>query len=306
MTRHHSMTCPCGRPIDGTTICGRCVHTLDIALANIAAYHADLELAITKRRAVRYDLPRGKGGTKSLPLVVDDRFLPDGRGTEAIHATRTVITRWVRTSLHQWPAPTTPTCTDHDCKRCTPIRKAKITRAHPRDNIGSCCAYLQRMLPRIAVATWADDCKDDLLDIERALFRVDAHGPEKVYAGLCTICLIVQQRSPLYALPGDEYVSCPAPDCGMTYRVEERRNIMVDTLEYEWMTAARIADLATYLQLIGDREWVRKKLNRWHTDGLIKAASLNDKGEPLFPFGDVSRLLMAADSRRATTSRKPA
>lgn len=272
-------TCSCGRPVDGATLCRRCAHTVEVALANIAVYHNDLEVSRTKRKAVRYDLPRGKGGSRSLPLPPDNRFLPDGRGDLALHLARNAIITWTRVILTEhpaWPGPR-------------------------RDTVSSVCAWLQTNLRVIATARWAADCKRDLLAAERALRDVDARGAERIYAGLCTICLAVGEQSRLYALPGDEYVSCPAEDCTMEYRVEDRRDLMRDALEFEWLTPSRIADLATYLQLIGDREWVRKKLNRWHSDGLLNAASVDDEGQPLFPFGEASRLLISADSRRRAT-----
>lgn len=272
--------CRCGREVNGTTLCARCVHTIKVALTNIPAYLADLELVETRRKGIRYDLPRGKGGSKSLPLVVDARFLPGGTGSLATVATRRAVVTWVRRCLKQWPN----------------------AADRPTDSVASCCAYLTRMLPRIAVVHWGGDLMDAILSAEKALLRVDARGPERIYAGLCTICLIGYDRTPLYAYPGDEYVTCTAADCGMTYRVEERRTLMADALEYEWMTAAKIADLAAYLQLLGGREWVRKKLNRWHSDGLLTAADTNDKGEPRFPFGEASRLLIAADSTRRTNT----
>lgn len=296
-------TCACGQPVDGTTLCRRCVHTTEVALANIPAYTADAELSAAKRKAVRYDLPRGKGGTKSPPSPVDGRYLRGGPGDTAVQTARNTIVTWVRVCLDNWPPLDRLTCTDSLCKRCSGIRFEATQRRHPRDTIASCCAYLQRMLPRIAGAAWAEEFKRAIVDAERGLYRVDARGPERIYAGLCTVCLVGLDRTPLYALPGDEYVTCPADDCGMTYHVEDRRNLMRDALEFEWMTAARIADLSSYLQLIGDREWVRKKINRWHFDGTLRAASVNAEGEPMFPFGEVSRLLLASDSQR-TARRK--
>ena len=275
----HQPTCDCGRPTNGTTLCKTCTHTLDVALANIATYYADAEITLTRRKGVRYDLPRGKGGTKTMPLPLDNRYLPDGRGTAAMHTARNAVVTWTRVILDEHPNWAGPR----------------------RDTVGSVCSWLQTHLGVIATATWALECKRDLLDAERSLKAVDARGPELLYAGLCTICLVAFDRTHLYAVPGDEYVTCPADDCGMTYRVEDRRNLMRDALEFEWMTAARIADLSSYLQLIGDREWVRKKLNRWHSEGAIKAASIDAEGVPLFPFGEATRLLMGADSQRRAT-----
>jgi hypothetical protein len=157
------------------------------------------------------------------------------------------------------------------------------------------------MLPRIVAATWADECLQEVLAAERALYRVDARGPERIYAGLCTVCLAVREESRLYALPGDEWVTCPAADCGMDYRTEDRRNLMRDALDARLCTAAEIATLATYLQLLGDREKTRKRINLWHSRGLLKPASVSVDGEPVYPFGDVVRLLVAADSHRRNT-----
>jgi hypothetical protein len=296
-----NQTCDCGRPVNGTTLCRDCKHTLEVALANIATYHHDLEVVRTRAKAVRYDLPHGKGPGREGPLPVDERFLPGGRGTESLNAARNAVVTWVRVVLDEWPPEPFErllVCGDALCKRCSRIRYERQLRRHPADTVASCCRYLARMLDRIASAPWAPDLMHDVLGAERALKRVDARGPERVYAGLCTVCLLVGDRTAMYAVVGEEFVKCPAADCGMDYRVEQRRNLMRDALEYEWMSAARIADLATYLQLLGDREWVRKKINRWHNDGTLRPASVDDAGNPLFPFGEATRLLSAADASR--------
>lgn len=296
-------TCDCGRPTEAATLCDHCCHTLDIALGNIPTYATDLEVSLTRRQAVRYDLPRGKGGTKSMPLPLDSRFLPGQPGTLAVTAARRTVVAWVRRSRATWPQLDRLVCGEPLCRRCSSIRHENQLRRPPRDTIASACAYLQRMLPRIVGTEWATECLHELLDVERGLARVDARGPERIYAGLCTVCLAVYERTHLYAVAGDEWVKCPADDCGMEYRVEDRRDLMRDALEYEWMTAARIADLSSYLQVLGDREWVRKKLNRWHSEGALKAAGMDDEGQPLFPFGEATRLLMGADSRRRSRGR---
>lgn len=301
MSSAQQPTCSCGRPTAGTVLCDRCRHTLDIALGNIPTYATDLEISLTRRQAVRYDLPRGQGGSKSMPLPLDSRFLPGQPGTLAVAQARNSVVTWVRVCLGTWPPLVGRlVCSEPLCRRCTGIRHEQQLRKPPRDTIASCCGYLQRMLPRIAGALWAEEIKRDMLDVEHSLKRVDARGPERIYAGLCTVCLAVFERTHLYAVAGDEWVKCPAEDCGMEYRVADRRHLMQDALEYEWMTAARIADLSSYLQLLGDREWVRKKLNRWHSEGVLKAAGVDDDGQPLFPFGEATRLLMAADSRRSS------
>lgn len=291
--------CKCGKPVNGAALCSSCKHTLDVAAANIATYHADLELVASRRKAVRYDLPSGKGPSREAPLPIDDRFLPDGRGAAALAHVRNTVVTWVRVCLETWPPlDDRPVCGEPLCRRCSGIRHEAEVRRHPDDNVGSCTRYLQRMLDHIAGAPWASDCLAELLEAEKILKRVDARGPERVYAGKCTVCLLVGDDTPLYAVVGEEWVKCPAEDCGMEYRVEARRSMMQDALEYEWLSASAIADLATYLQLLGDREWVRKKLNRWHNEGTLAAAAVDDQGQPLFPFGQAARLLAAADATR--------
>lgn len=298
-TKTVGTVCGCGRPVNGAVLCSSCKHTLDVAAANIATYHADLELVASRRKAVRYDLPTGKGPSREAPLPVDDRFLPGGRGTKALSEVRNTMVTWVRVCLDTWPPlEGRLLCDDALCRRCSGIRHEAALRRHPRDNVASCARYLQRMLDHIAGAPWAPEFLTDLLEAETLLKRVDARGPERIYAGKCTVCLLVGDDSPLYAVVGEEWVKCPAADCGMEYRVEDRRKLMQDSLEYEWLTAADIADLATYLQLLGNREWVRKKLNRWHADGTLPASAVDDKGQPLFPFGQAARLLAAADATR--------
>lgn len=282
------LTCPCGRPVDGTTLCRGCVKTLAWALANIATHLADLDTLRT--RQARYTDPaplRHGGGPISLP--VDHRFtdIPGadtdtdqhwGSGTDLEWVTRNTITTWVRHILETHPHLPGPR----------------------RDTVGSCCAWLMRRLDRIRVADYATDLLDELLDVERRLARFVDRPPDRWYAGPCTAGLSGLSGTwlcgtDLYAHPDDPEVTCR--DCNATYPVEQRRAWLLTHAEDEWHTATDIAHAVTTLGdydrgerrlIVRIGQWAGAQPPRLQTRG---HRDVNGRPRPIYRLGDVLDLV---------------
>lgn len=285
--------CACGQPTAGAWLCPRCEKTLRVSLGKVADHYADMETV--RARQTRYGVP-GKGAPgKTMPLPVDLRFVApsdaterdewqipgrEGRGTAAMSAARNTITTWVRTTLDEFPPLAGPTCTDCLHLTCHEIKR----RTHPRDNIGSCCDYLERMLHTISARHWAPQMLAELLTIESELRRIVDRPPELKFLGVCPEC-----QESVYAV--EHAVTGTCRGCGAEYDTEASRLALTDALDDQLLTAAEIASMSTYLGLDAPRERIRMRVAQWHKRGRIAAAGHDERGHPRFAYRDVRPLL---------------
>lgn len=318
--------CRCGKPTAGAVLCDRCAtRTLPIALANIAAYFADLDVVRARLHAVRYDLPRGKGGTKEMPLPVDLRFAdrgnrphgdPDeegwprfrlGQGSALVDETRSTLTAWVRTVLATWP-PISPlmVCEDLLCRRCNPLGAEAGLRRRPADTVPGCCVYLVRMSRHIAGAEWAPQLLDELLNLEHRLRSFVDVPAARWYAGPCTagqndLKWAVLCGADLYAVLEQPTVTCR--ECDWSYSIAERRAWLLAAAEDRWETTTVIARAVAVL---GDYEHAEAKLaqriRQWHKRSQLRVrdtVEIKGRLRPRYRLGDVLDLV-AEDTREDT------
>lgn len=295
--------CPrCARTMDATgSICRRCQHTLEVSLANVAAYWADLDTLRTGQ--VRYGSGAGaERGRGEAPLAMDARFAKGATGATVEVAVRNTVTTWTRYVLEHTQRPAAgPACVDCRHGTCRDIRRARP----PRDTIASCCAFLARYSDWIRVCPVGDQVLRDLLDIERALARLIDRPADRWFAGTCgglTISddRIVRCERQLYVEPGEQLVRCG--DCGSTYDVAERREALLAEAEDREATVETIARIVTTL---GDaevsRERIAGRIRLWAHRGRIQshgARVVDGKARPLYRVGDVLDKL-AEDARHA-------
>lgn len=322
--------CRCGRPTSGAVLCDRCATlTLPIALANIAAYNADLDVIRARQHAVRYDLPRGKGGSKELPMVIDARFadrpnrphgpLTDdgwpayrlGQGSAIAADTRSTLTVWARTVLQAWPPLQPLLCDDGLCRRCNPLRAEASLRRRPAETVTDCCAYLTRMLRHIAGAAWAPQLLEELLHLEHRLRSFVDVPASRWYAGPCTagqddLKWAALCGADLYAVLDRPEVTCR--ECGFTYAIAERRAWLLAAAEDRWETATVIARAVAVL---GDYEHAEAKLagriRQWSARKRLvvrDSVPVNGRLRPRYRLGDV--LDLVAEDTREETLRKAA
>jgi hypothetical protein len=335
-------TCRCGRPTSGASLCQKCsARTLPIALANIAAYVADLDTMRARRRAVRYDLPRGKGGSKEIPLPLDGRFVdvrrevevqqPDGgvvrlmvgeesRGTKVADETRNTITTWTRIVLDEWPPITAPVCDDALCRRCNPLRAAAWIRHEPRAQQGrdgrptvstrSACAYLLRMIPHIASADWAGELLEELLHVEGQLRKLVDNPPERWYAGPCTagqedLAYAALCGAELYANVDRDVVRCP--ECETVYAIADRQAWLLAAAEDRLETATNLAHALVRLAgLETDETRLANRIVQWAKRGRIQPRDTvleGGKERPRYRVGDAMDLILeSAENERKRAS----
>lgn len=286
MSHRSEPTCPCGRPVDGTTLCRGCVKTLAWALANIAGDHADLDTLRTRQTRYHDPAPLRSGGGP-IPLPVDHRFTDPqgadthshqhwGAGTDLDWVTRNTITTWVRIVLEHHPHLPGPR----------------------RDTIGSCCAWLMTHASRIAVADYGPDLLDELCHLEKQLARFVDRPPDRWYAGPCTAGLSGLAGTwlcgtDLYAAHGDTEVTCR--DCNTTYPVEHRRAWLLAHAEDEWHTATAIAR-AVVVWTDYDRGETRlvRRISDWTRRSRIEVRDhqlIDGRHRPRYRLGDVLDLL---------------
>lgn len=314
------MKCECGKPTSGGAWCSSCRHTTDVAIANVATYHDDLDTVRTRQTS--YGGPASLGSVgKSQPLVVDASFLPDGRGTRAQAATRNAVTTWAR-ALHDdrpelgWPK---------------------------YDTVHSVCSHFAKHLGTISGLPWADEFKADMLSLERELAKVVDRPADAWYAGLCGFvvgdahdgsicacgchnlehegaCETAQHggecdvpggcgrefdasacEQPLYANATQVYITCRT--CGTTYHVDERRDELLEQARDREATVEVITRIVTTL---GDQavrtEKVAARIRQWSVRGRITSHGqrvVNGRPRPVYRIGDVLDLLNREDTGTA-------
>lgn len=277
---------------DGTNLCERCVGTLEVAIGNVAAYHADLPNV--RQKQVRYGGNASKGSIgKSQPLPIDGRFADKaGDGSEVEYATRNTVSTWVRIGLDTWPVtqgPTCPTClhvTCHDIRRSLP----------PADTVASCCAYLLRNLGRVAPQEWASEMLDEMLDLERRLRRLVDRPAERWYAGKCGVTDEDDQDcvAELYATAKSGTLVCPV--CGITHDVGERREVLLTEAREILVTATEAAGaLMAWTDYDGSEKKLVDRIRKWRDrDRLVTHGSVNQCGKDrdLYRLGDIEEMLL--------------
>lgn len=288
--------CRCGGTVhDSTPLCPRCATTLDVALANIAAWWPELETL--RNRQSRYGHTAAGRGTpgRTQPLVVDDRFagrLEDGSRLD--WETRNTIAAWARTVADERP----------------PVREQT-----PRDTVASVCGWLQSQLRWIAEQAWAATMLDEMLDVERRLRRMVDRPPDRWYAGPCT----AGQADIAYAwLCGEElYVPLGATQttcrvCGSTYGVAGRRAWLLAAAEDRWETATTIARAVTALRprdTVADDDLddrLARRIRRWAAKGDLPVRDVAPTGgklRPRYRLGDVLDLLETRGLDTTSTAR---
>lgn len=324
------MNCRCGRPTAGATLCVKCSETtLPIALAHIATYEEDLDTMRARSRAIRYDLFRGKGGSKEIPLSVDARFVEgqrrievqvdgapvivrvgeESRGTKVADESRNTVTTWTRVVLEEWPPIETPLCDDALCRRCNPIRAEQWRRREPTARPGrdgqptvstrAACVYLTRMIRHIASAEWAGELFDEMLHVEAELRRLVDNPPERWYAGPCTVGqddlnYAALCGTDLYASIERDAVTCP--DCGTQYDIAQRRDWLLAAAEDRLETAQNLAHALILLAGIKtDERRLANRIRQWSARGRIAVRDTvleGNKLRPRYRLGDALDLLL--------------
>jgi hypothetical protein len=271
------MTCPCGRPIQGATLCADCTTTLDRAIADLAAHWTDLDNV--RAKLTRYGGQGGQGDT----LPIDPRFarylwvpvkdavgqivewqcwVPDG--TALVDAVQNTITTWVRVVHDHWPA-----------------------RALPADDVAACCRWLLWYPKLIACVDWGPEILDEVCHLELQLRALVDRPADKWYAGPCDRC-----ERDLYAKTGAAMVTCR--ECQLDYDVPARREWLLEKARGELVNAATLSRAVSWL---GGLPLSQDRIRQWAHRNRIVARPAGQNG-PLYLVGDALDLL-AVETQKA-------
>jgi hypothetical protein len=271
-------TCPgCHRAMDATaSLCVPCRGTLQIGLANVAAYHAELE-------TVRSGLVRFGTGTSGArnrgeaKLGMDLRFSAaidgEGKGTILDLATRDTLTRWA-----------------------TYVHNLKPSTAHPKPHPPAQCRYLIANADTLRTSPDGGTALTEVLSLERRLANLIDRPPDRWYAGKCGSTLpphYAECDRELWAEDKATYVRCR--DCGSTYDLADRRQaLLTEAADYQ-ATLGMIARIATTLSDLSlTREKVAAKLGTWAHRGRLTAHGtrvVDGQARPLYRIGDCLEML---------------
>jgi hypothetical protein len=275
------MTCPCGRPVQGATLCADCTTTLDRAIADLAAHWTDLD-------NVRAGLTRygGQGGIRGDRLPMDPRFaryvwvpvkdpdtdeilewqcwIPDG--TALVDAVQNTITTWVRVVHDHWPS-----------------------RPLPAGDVAACCRWLLWYPTLIRCADFGPEILDEITHLELQLRALVDRPADRWYAGPCDGC-----RRDLYARTGAAEVTCR--ECDLVYDVQARRAWLLNAAEDYLVNATVLARAVSWL---GSAALNEERVRKWASRGriTIKGHETNGRLRPLFRIGDAITLL-ATESQK--------
>lgn len=306
-----NQTCRCGRTNPaGTSVCPRCLHTLNVALTNIAIYHADLDTLRTRR--TRYGNGTATKGSigKTQPLGVDLRFVTpshaagdddnrdqvpghEGTGTTLDRTTRASLLLWTARFLKHRSPLAGPTCLG-GCLHtsCANIRR----RARPTTTVPSMCAYLHKQQRIIAAAPWGGQLVDDIVHLERNLARFVDRPADRWYAGKCSAPLDdggLCERE-LYARTDTGTLRCKV--CGTEHDIAARRDFLLDEAKEYFVTATEAAGaLLAWTDYDGSESKLVDLIRKWRDRDKLDVqdvTSLHGKDRHLYRLGDIQELLV--------------
>lgn len=265
--------CRCGTPTrDDRYVCDPCADLLTQALNETPWAVEQLDISITRQRAVTYD------GTGGAGLNWHDRAA--------------TLQRTLNATLSQW------------VRYCT---KARIRHSSPLDGLpnDTPAAKARWLLWRVDALTLnarGPEAVEEIVEqIAEARRVVLWKRRNQIYLGPCTFHDICAGE--VYA---DEDATIGACDqCQKPYPVAETRTALEQELDDRLFTAAEIAHLTTYLGINKPRENIRKLVNKWHQRGLLKGTPIRDtEGKEIgmrFRYGDVAPRLSATYSKGAAS-----
>lgn len=300
-------TCRCGKPTSGAFLCDRCIKTFEVAIANVSAYHADLETLRTKQTRYGGVATRGSVG-KERPLGVDMRFVRysdarkrggdqvpgiEGAGSEADHDTRNTVHAWARTIMEEQPELVGPYCRN----LCLHVSCAAVfRRRHPRDTVQSMCAYLLRQMRFITRERWAEDMLGEFLNLETRLKRLVDRPADRWYAGKCSALTDDGEEcdAELYALAEQGQIVCRK--CDEKHDVATRREFLLREAQDILVTATEAAGaLLAWTDYDGSEEKLVDRIRKWDEREKLDPrghVNVNGRDRALYRLGDVQTLMI--------------
>ena len=269
--------CRCGRPTrDDRSICDLHLAELDKALGDCTWLTEEIEVSMTKQRAVSY----GGGARSSETAMPWHERAGDVRRT--LHG---LLVSWVRFADEE-------------------NVKGKPTKL-PADNIPALSGWLLNVTDGLSLLDIGAEAFDEITDAVAAVERVVFWKRKaRVYLGPCTYADVPENECPgdVYALEGEPVAYCEECERGVTVAI--RQGQLDDDLRGRLLTAADIADWSVRMGLSAPRETVRKRVLSWHRHKRITAARIEQRGDleiPWFRYREVRVLLHQEFGRHEET-----
>lgn len=269
--------CRCGRPTrDDRSICDEHIHELEKALGDCTWLNEEIEISMTKQRAVAYN---GSGGKSSETAMPWHEKAGDARRT--LHG---LLVSWVRFA-------------DEENVKGKPARL-------PADTIPALSGWLLNVTDGLALLDIGAEAWDEITDAVAAVERVVFWKRKaRVYLGPCAYQDVAENDCPgdVYALEGEPVAYCEECERGVTVAI--RKSELDRDLYSRLLSAADIADWAVRMGLSAPRDTVKRRVLSWHKHKRITArTTVLEKGTdvPLFRYDEVRPLLFATFARDDT------
>lgn len=265
-----------------TTECPRC-HTENTTppavIGPICARRVETDLRTTPQlldllddttaRLDRIDRPSGlvdDDPDRGLPLTTSVQPLPFAPGaSDAGDQLRAVLTGWARVLWDGHPWTTPP----------------------PADGYGA-ALWLADRLTHLVEHPAADEAAHEIDHACNAAWALIDRPPDNWWVGTCTTNLgtgplAARCQWQLHARIGAKTVTCPG--CGARHDVTARRERMLEAAAHTLVTAVQASRALTSL----DRPVTPAAIRAWRHRGHFAPLGVNDAGQPLYRFGDITR-----------------
>lgn len=265
--------CRCGRPTrDDRSLCDTCLSELDRVLGDCTWLDEEIEVSMTKQRAVSY----GGGSRSSETAMPWHERAGDVRRT--LHG---LLVSWVRFAAEEG------------------VRGAPDDL--PADNIPALSGWLLNVTDGLSLLDIGTEAHDEITDAVAAVERVVFWKRKaRIYLGPCAYQDVPENECPgdVYALEGEPVAYCEECERGVTVLI--RQGQLDSDLHSRLLSAADIADWSVRMGLSAPRETVKKRVLQWHRRKRITArTTVLEKGTevPLFRYADVRALLYSEFDR---------
>jgi hypothetical protein len=272
--------CRCGRPTrDDRSICDDHLEQLDRALGDCTWLDEEIEVSMTKQRAVAYNGGGGKSSETAMPW--------HERAGDVRRSLHGLLVSWVRFASEEG------------------VRGAPGSL--PADNIPALSGWLLNVTDGLSLLDIGADAFDEITDAVAAVERVVFWKRKaRVYLGPCAYQDVPENDCPgdVYATLGEPVGYCEECERGVTVAIRQAQ--LDDDMQGRILNASEIADWVVLMGLTSDRDKVRKRVAYWHRHERVRPARSEPNGNlppvPFFRYRDVRPLLFREFGRHEAQS----
>ena len=259
--------CRCGRPTrDDAYVCDDCIDSLARALGEVPWLDEELDITISGQKGATYNGHTSRGAETPSPV--------HWGASEAKGHLKALLVSWALFCAQEG------------------VRNSDPRQELPADNLVALSRWLLWRVDGLGLHDIGPEAVDEITSAVAHCHRLIDRPADRQYLGECDLC----DDGRLFARAGSRWAKCD--QCEAAEDAEARRTKLLDELDDRLCTAAEIAHLASYMNLRGDREQVRKRINQWHKRGRISREHAFSE-EAVFRFGIVRRLLEQDEAVRA-------